>query len=645
MIGVKSVLTLSRLVRFRRVLVVAIQLLLVALSNYVAFLLRFDGLVPDWAMQSFMQGLPGLLVIRGLIFAAFRLYQGLWRYTGLYDLRMLAGGIGASSIFFVVYTRTPLVPGVYPRSIFMIDAGFLLLLLGGIRLTRRIHTQVRGGRSSDEQVLVYGAGDAGETVVREMKQYPSLGFLPIGFIDDDVAKAGQRIHGVRVLGTGRRLAELLEKHRPTLVLIAIPQAAPELVRTINSTVAPFKIPIKTLPRLHGLMAGVAAVKQIRPLSIEDLLARPPVELPVAPVRALIENRRIMVTGAGGSIGSELCRQILEFAPASLILFERYENSLHTIRLDLDAVKERSGRGCQIHATVGDITDTRGVEMVLSTYRPEIVFHAAAHKHVPLMEENPCEAVKNNVRGTRILAAAAERAGVGRFIMISTDKAANPTTVMGASKRVAEQIVLARSIGSGTSYAVVRFGNVLGSNGSVVPHFAEQIKRGGPVTVTHPEVKRFFMLIPEAVQLVLHAAAKAHTGGMYVLNMGEQVKIVDLAANMIRQAGHVPDDDIKIVFTGLRPGEKLEEELTGSDEQIEATEVSEVSSVVRPELPAALWERVESLEDAAIAGNARAVMSQLMALAGAPGSVPLGSPPDRARVPTAPPGLPKGFVNP
>jgi FlaA1/EpsC-like NDP-sugar epimerase len=378
------------------------------------------------------------------------------------------------------------------------------------------------------------------------------------------------------------------------------------------------------------------VKQIRPLSIEDLLARPPVALPVAPVRALIENRRIMVTGAGGSIGSELCRQILEFAPASLILFERYENSLHAIRLGLDAEKERSGRSCQIHATVGDITDARGVDIVLTRHRPEIVFHAAAHKHVPLMEENPCEAVKNNIRGTRILAAAAQRAGVSRFILISTDKAANPTTVMGASKRVAEQIVLAQSVNSSTSYAVVRFGNVLGSNGSVVPHFEEQIRRGGPVTVTHPDVKRFFMLIPEAVQLVLHAAAKAHSGGMYVLNMGEQVKIADLAANMIRQAGHVPDDDIKIVFTGLRPGEKLEEELTGSDERIGPTEVSEVSSVVRPELPVWLWERVEKLEDLATACDVPAVLEQLMTLAGAPGSVTMRSPATRARVPAAPP---------
>jgi FlaA1/EpsC-like NDP-sugar epimerase len=302
---------------------------------------------------------------------------------------------------------------------------------------------------------------------------------------------------------------------------------------------------------------------------------------------------------------------------------------------LEAERERAGHPCQIHAVVGDITDARGVERVLSRYSPEIVFHAAAHKHVPLMEENPCEAVKNNIRGTRILTAAAERAGVDRFIMISTDKAANPTTVMGASKRVAEQIVLARSLGSSTSYAVVRFGNVLGSNGSVVPQFAEQIKRGGPVTVTHPDVKRFFMLIPEAVQLVLHAAAKAHGGGMYVLNMGEQVKIADLAANMIRQAGHVPDEDIKIVFIGLRPGDKLEEELTSKDEQIEPTDVSEVSSVVRSPLPAALWERVESLEDVATAGDVPVVVAQLMALAGAPGSVPSRLPEIRAEMPIAP----------
>ncbi len=610
----------SLILRFRRVPIVLIQLLLVALSNYLAFLLRFDGRVPGSAMQAFLQGLPWLLAIRAAMFVPFRLYQGLWRYTGLYDLGMLAGGIAASSFLFIVYTLTPWAPLGYPRSIFFIDAAILVLLLGGIRLTRRLAAEAWGDSASSERVFVYGAGDAGDMIVREMKHNRAFGLRAIGFIDDDASKVGRRIHGVRVLGTREDLAGLLAKHRPTMVLIAIPEATPEVVRAIARTLEPFKIPIKTLPRLRDLIDGAEGIRQIRPLSIEDLLDRPTVGLAVAPVRELVENRRIMVTGAGGSIGSELCRQILKFRPARLILFERYENNLHAIRLELDAAARRTGKS-QISAVIGDVTDAPAVDAVLQRFRPEIVFHAAAHKHVPLMEENPCEAVKNNVRGTRILAAAAEKAGVDRFIMISTDKAANPTTVMGASKRIAERVVLAQSEGSGTSFAVVRFGNVLGSNGSVVPYFAEQIRRGGPVTVTHPEVKRFFMLIPEAVNLVLHAAAKAHSGGTYVLNMGEQIRIADLAENMIRQAGKVPHEDIKIVFTGLRPGEKLEEELTSSDEQLQPSDVQEVSRVIRPPLLPAFPEHVSRLEDAAIAGDTEATIDQLMTLAGATGSLP------------------------
>jgi FlaA1/EpsC-like NDP-sugar epimerase len=603
------------LLRFRRVPIVLVQLALVAVANYAAFLLRFDGHLPDQAWRAFEQGLPVLLVLRGAAFLPFRLYEGLWRYTSLYDLGMLAGGIASSSAAFLIWTALPWAPESYPGSIVFVDATIALLLLGGIRLTRRLASGLWTGERAGDRVFVYGAGDAGNMIVHEMKHNRSFGLRAIGFIDDDRGKVGRRIQGVRVLGTRAEAPVLVRKYRPTMVLIAVPSATPEVVRLIARTFEPLGVPLKTLPRLRDLIDGVVRVEQIRSLSIEDLLARPTVGLSVAPVRTLVEGRRVMVTGAGGSIGSELCRQILRFRPAALILFERYENSLHAIRMELDALTARGGR-TQIFAVVGDVTDAPAVESALLRHRPEILFHAAAHKHVPLMEENPCEAVKNNVRGTRILAAAAEHAGVDRFIMISTDKAANPTTVMGASKRVAERLVMAQSTGSGTSFAVVRFGNVLGSNGSVVPHFAEQIRRGGPVTVTHPDVKRFFMLIPEAVSLVLHAAAKAHSGGTYVLDMGEQIKIVDLAANMIRQAGRVPGEDIPIIFTGLRPGEKIEEELVGRDEQLRPSDVTGVSFVVRPPLSATLHEEVASLESCAIGGDTAAVLTQLMAVAGA-----------------------------
>jgi len=605
---------LALLLRFRRIPIVVLQLAVIAAANYAAFLLRFDARVPDWAFRAYLDGLPVLLLLRLAAFVPFRLYEGLWRYTGLYDLGMLAAGIVSSSLAFVLWTLTPWGPTGYPRSIFVIDAVIALLLLGSIRLTRRLAAEWIVGRGRGELVFVYGAGDAGDMIVREMKHNRAFGMRPIGFIDDDRHKVGRRIQGVRVLGTREELAALIPVWRPTMVLIAIPEAPPELTRTVARILEPFDIPIKTLPRLRDLIDGVVRVDQIRSLSIEDLLARPTVGLSVAPVRSLIEGRRVMVTGAGGSIGSELCRQILGFRPASLVLFERYENSLHAIRLELDAEATRVG-GSQVRAVIGDVTDEPAVAAALTRHRPEILFHAAAHKHVPLMEENPCEAVKNNVRGTRILAAAAERAGVSRFIMISTDKAANPTTVMGASKRIAEQVVLAQASGSGTAFAVVRFGNVLGSNGSVVPHFAEQIRRGGPVTVTHPDVKRFFMLIPEAVSLVLHAAAKAHSGGTYVLNMGEQIRIVDLATNMIRQAGHVPGEDIQIVFTGLRAGEKIEEELISQDERLTPSDVGDVSSVLRPALSPTLPADVAHLEDRAMAGDVAVVVTRLMSMAG------------------------------
>jgi FlaA1/EpsC-like NDP-sugar epimerase len=315
----------------------------------------------------------------------------------------------------------------------------------------------------------------------------------------------------------------------------------------------------------------------------------------------------MVTGAGGSIGSELCRQIAKLGPATLVMFERYENSLHAIRMEL----EDQGLSAGLYSIIGDITDSGRLNTILRTHRPEIIFHAAAHKHVPLMEENPCEAVKNNVRGTRLLARAAEAFGVHRVVLISTDKAVKPTSVMGASKRVAEMIVQAQAVGSGTSFSIVRFGNVLGSNGSVVPRFVEQIAKGGPVTITHPDMRRFFMLIPEAVQLVLHAAAQAESGATYVLEMGEQVKLVDMARDLIRLSGFVPDEDIKIEFIGLRPGEKLYEELVGPDEEIGPSRVDKILRVrSRWHMADDLFDRVHALEADASDGNANAVRAGL-----------------------------------
>jgi FlaA1/EpsC-like NDP-sugar epimerase len=599
------------ILRFRRVLSIAGQLLLVVASNRIAFLLRFDGILPQWASVAWWQMLPWLVAIRGLTFMAFRLYEGLWRYTSITDLQALIGGVAMSSILFLCVVVSPFGPSGYPRSTFIIDALVLTVLLVGIRLTRRFHAEF-SHPTRGKRVLIYGAGDAGERIVRDMKSNARFSYKAVGFVDDDQTKVGLRIHGVPVLGTRNDLQTIIERTRPHEVLIATPHADAPAVRSIVRALEPFKVPIKTLPNLREIIDGKVEVGQIRSLAVEDLLTRAPVGLDRQPLRQLIAGRRVLVTGAGGSIGSELCRQIARLKPATLLMFERYENTLHAIRLELEDRKHLLG----LFPIVGDVTDAARVNAVLEEHRPEIIFHAAAHKHVPLMEENPCEAVKNNVRGTRVLAQAADLHGVDRFIMISTDKAVNPTSVMGESKRVAELVVQAQAIGSGTSFSIVRFGNVLGSNGSVVPRFMEQIGKGGPVTVTHPEMRRFFMLIPEAVELVMHAASQAENGATYVLEMGEQVKVLDMARDLIRLSGLVPDDDIKVEFIGLRPGEKLYEELVGADEELSPSGVEKILCIrsqrkVTPDLVAL----VKTIEADAFSGRTDAVLGAMKELVG------------------------------
>jgi FlaA1/EpsC-like NDP-sugar epimerase len=597
--------------RWHRPLAVALQMMLIVASNRLAFLLRFDADVPHWANEAFWLTLPWLVAIRTLTFLPFRLYEGLWRHSGIYDLRALAGGVGTSSLVFVLFTQTPLGPAAYPRSIFVVDALILMMLLGGVRMSRRLAGELFRG-TPEKRVLIFGAGDAGELIVRDMKRNASSRYHPIGFIDDDPSQVGHRIHGVPVLGTREDLGRIVERYQPQEVLLALAHAEPSVAREVVRALEPFRIPIKTLPNLSELIEGKTELSQIRSLSVEDLLARAPVGLDPEPVRHLVAGRRILVTGAGGSIGSELCRQIVTFAPASLVMLERYENSLHAIRLELEDTSHQFG----VHAVVGDVTDAVRVREVIGHHRPEIVFHAAAHKHVPLMEENPCEAIKNNVRGTRLLAQAAEEHGVDRFILISTDKAVNPTSVMGASKRLAELVVRSQAIGSGTSFAVVRFGNVLASNGSVIPRFLDQIRKGGPVTITHPEIRRFFMLIPEAVQLVLHAAAQAESGSTYVLEMGEPVKLVDMARDLIRLAGFVPDEEIPVEFIGLRPGEKLYEELVGRDEEVGPSAVQKILRVTSRTAPQRDFaSALAQIESAAAAGRDEMVYAALRRMVG------------------------------
>jgi len=605
-VGMEATPAVRAIIRHRRPLVIAIHLVLVVAAYYLAWFLRFDGSIPAYETQLFWQFLPWLLVIRASLFAMFRLYQGLWRYTSLEDGISIAAAVLLSIAPFVLVVRAFYGEAAHPRSVFVIDAVLLVALMSGVRLVRRAYHELAAG-GEGIKVLVFGAADLGELMIRELKK--SERYRVIGLLDDNSEKRGRRIHGVSVLGGRTELPRILAEQKPSEVLIAIANPDPPLLRDLLRLVYPFNVKLTMFPTVSQSLGKRVELSEVRSVRVEDLLTRPVVRVDEGALARLISGRRVMVTGAGGSIGSELSRQIASLGPESLVLFDRYENSLHAIRIELDR-RMKSG----LSAIMGDVTDIRRVNEVMQRFRPEIVFHAAAHKHVPLMEDNQCEAVKNNIGGTRILAQAAEIHAVDRFILISTDKAVNPTSVMGATKRVAELLVQSLAPGSGTSFSTVRFGNVLGSNGSVVPLFLDQIRAGGPVTITHPEMRRFFMLIPEAVHLVLHAAAHADNGATYVLEMGEQVKLVDMARNLIRLSGFVPDEDVKIQFIGLRPGEKLSEEILGAHENAEPSGVEKiqcVTSSVPP--PLDLIDKVATLERQAAAGDARAVVASLQSL--------------------------------
>ena len=558
---------------FRRPIIVVLDLCLIILANYLAFWLRFDGNIPQDNFNLFIQMLPWLVLIRLTAFFAFQLNEGLWRYTSIWDLKKILLGVLTSTLGFAILVIWVFEITDYPRTIYFIDTILLIGLLVGIRLPFRLFKEMAPWKHK-KKVLIIGASDPAERVLREMQANPSYHYKPVGFVAEDNSLLGQRIHGVKVLGTRQDLPAIVKMKNPQEILVALTKTNPSMIREIVTALEPFKIPIKTLPSFRDLLEGSVTVNQIRSLDLEDLLPRDPIGSNSERSRKLIEGKKVLVTGAGGSIGSELCRQISSLKPEALILYERHENSLYSIGNELASLVGTS----PIYLIIGDITDKARLQEVFGQYRPHIIFHAAAHKHVPLMEENAVEAVKNNVLGTDLLAQTAEQFAVEKFVLISTDKAVNPTSVMGATKRAAELIIKEIAVHSQTHFSTVRFGNVLGSNGSVVPLFKDQIEAGGPVTVTHPEMRRYFMLIPEAVHLVLQAAS-LEQGDNFILDMGDQLKVLDLARNIIRLSGHVPDQEIPIAFVGLRPGEKLQEELVGPGETTEPSAVEKIHCIV------------------------------------------------------------------
>jgi len=529
-----------------------------------------------WLASEYLTYLPLTLVIKLGVFGWFGLYRDSWKYVGLRDLFRIIIAVYVSIFLCVaVYYLSqriwmPLLPperGYWvPNSVFLLDWVFSIALVAAARVGYRFYYEELRPLAPAAQIrlLIVGAGDTGDLILREVARTAEARYEVVGFLDDDERKWGGRIRGVEVLGPTEDIRKVCEEQAVDEVLLAMPSAPQRKIRHLVELCQGMNLRFRTVPAVRDLIEGRVEVSQIRPVDIEDLLGRDPVKLDTEAIGQYIRDKVVLVTGAGGSIGSEMCRQIARFAPRRLVLVERMENALFEIHRELAS----RFPDLDIRPCVADIGDEQRVQEVLSEERPAVIFHAAAHKHVPMMEWNPGEAIKNNVLGTKRLADAACKAGVAKFVMISTDKAVNPTSVMGCTKRIAEMYVqqLAGATDSRTEFVTVRFGNVLGSSGSVIPIFKEQIARGGPVTVTHPEMVRYFMTIPEAAQLVLQAGAMGKGGEIFLLDMGEPVKIVQLARDLITLSGLRPGEDIEIVFTGMRPGEKLFEELsiTGED---------------------------------------------------------------------------------
>ncbi|MFC1820934.1 polysaccharide biosynthesis protein [Thermodesulfobacteriota bacterium] len=573
------------------------DIILVAFSWYFAYLLRFNFALSQDTLYTLQRILPLIIVIKLLIFYFFDLYQGMWRYTSLADLMGILKACSSASLVIVLMILFVHGFSDFPRSIFIIDWFLTLFLISGSRIGVRLYFWLGVGDESarlrwkgflpllvtskhqGKKLLIIGAGDCGEKISREIHDNPHLGYHVMGFIDDDPLKANLRIHGIPVLGNTDDIQSFTKQVDIEELLIAMPSVSSKDMRNIVTRCEESGIPFKTVPGMGELINGRVTVKAIRDVSYRDLLGREPVDLDEERIGRYLKGKRILITGAGGSIGSELCRQLCRYSPESIILYERAESPLYEIELEL----KENFQYVNIASKLADILDLMQLEKVFDEERPQVVFHAAAYKHVPMLEMNPWEAISNNVVGTRNVIEIAREFQVERFVLVSTDKAVRPANVMGASKRLAELLVQAQN-GCGlsdTKFITVRFGNVVGSVGSVVPLFKRQIEKGGPVTVTHPEITRYFMTIPEACQLILQAGSMGKGGEIYILDMGVPIKIADMAEDLIRLSGFEPHVDVNIKYIGLRPGEKLSEELTTDDEGIDRTSHEKIMIVRGP----------------------------------------------------------------
>jgi len=549
--------------------------LLINLALFGSFYLRLEGSEFAEYVITYRNAAIVSTVVLLLSFHFFGLYRNLWRYASVGELLSIvyAVCVGAAFTIIIVYFISPL---RLPHSVSVLFPLLVIFFSGGFRFSQRVRQEnsIFTVRNKDQRkVLIIGAGDAGVLALRELKKRDFNEGMPVGFIDDSRNKIDLHVQGFPVLGSREDIPEIVERYAVDEIIIAIPSASGDAIREIVEICKETKASsLKILPGVHDILSGKLTVSPIREVQVEDLLGRDPVSVDLEEVAGYLKGQVVLVTGAGGSIGSELCRQISRFSPSRLILAGHGENSIFDIEQEL--------KGHPIVTEIFDIKDREKVQLVFARYQPSVVFHAAAHKHVPLMEGNPEEALKNNILGTYNLAAAADRTGVKTFVLISTDKAVNPTSFMGASKRIAEMVIQDYDRRSSTKFVAVRFGNVLGSRGSVIPTFKKQISSGGPVTVTDPNMTRYFMTIPEASQLVIQAGAMASGGEIFILDMGKPVKIVNLAKDLIRLSGLEPDKDIKIEFTGIRPGEKLFEELLTSEEGTSATKHKRIF-VARP----------------------------------------------------------------